>query len=320
MGAAKHRGNMKKRRIIISVVVLILIVVGGLIYFLKPVTLLEKRINRQIAANMQENGLAWEIVLYDLYYEFPYELKGKAYLRNASYNCLIDVNKLILQPHFRTLYKRTQLYDISGNALGGSFEGHFALGKNDDFNLHFQRLSSRHIKEMSSGQPLESNTAVTVSGAINIAAGTVRADTNIDSIKITLPEPLSLSGDLYFYDGQLNFEAADNMINLKQALITNSDAEIAVTGKIAVLNKNESQLDLYGVLVVRNPVLAYILNLSKEGENDSPEFRFRITGSSRYPSFRLIPPEGETTADTATPPAPAFRATEEPAAAEGGEN
>lgn len=309
---------MKKRKIIISVVVivLILVVVGVLIYCVKPVTLLEKHINRQIAANMQENELAWEIVLYDLYYDFPNEINGKAYLRNARYDLLIEVDKVELQPHFRTLYKRTQVYDIQGNALGGSFEGHFALGKNDDFTLHFQRLSSQYIKELSSGQPMESNTAVVASGTVSVVSGAVRADTNIDSIKISLPEPLSLAGDLYFYDGKLNFEAADNVINLKQALIKNSDAEIGVSGSITVLNTNESLLDLYGVLVVSNPVLAYILSLSEEGANNTPEFRFRITGLSSSPDFRLMPPEGEATEDTAVMDVSADTATPEASAAE----
>lgn len=324
MGAAKHRGYMKKRRIIISVIVIvlfILVVVGVLIYCVKPVALLEKHINRQIAANMQENELAWEIVLYDLYYEFPYEIKGKAYLRNARYDLLIDVDKLVLQPHLRTLYKRTQFYDMRGNALGGSFEGNFALGKNDDFTLHFQHLSSRYIKELSGGQPMKSNTTVTVSGTINVATGVVRGDTKIDSIKITLPEPLNMAGDLYFYDGTLNFETADNIINLKQALIKNSDAEIGITGRIIVLNTDESQLDMFGVLVVRNPGLAFILSLSEEGDKNTPEFRFRITGSSRKPTFRLVPPEGETSGNTATMTAPISMSTaEEAAAEEGSEN
>lgn len=310
---------MKKRKIIISVVVIIvfiLVIVGVLIYCVKPVALLEKQINRQIAANMQENKLDWEIVLYDFSYDFPNEIKGKAYLRNARYDLLIDVDKVELQPHFRTLYKRTQVYDIQGNALGGSFEGRFVLGKNDDFTMYFQRLSSQYIKELSSGHPLESNTAVTASGTISVASGVVRADTNIDSIKISLPEPLSMAGDLYFYDGKLNFEAADNVIHLKQALIKNSDAEIGVSGSITVLNTDESLLDLYGVLVVSNPVLAYILSLNEKGANNTPEFRFRITGPSGSPDFRLVPPEGETTEDTAVMDVSADGATPEESAAE----
>lgn len=299
---------MKKRRIIISIIVLILVILviaGVLIYRAKPVTMLENHINRQIAANMQENELDWEIVLYDLYYEFPDEIKGKAYLRNSRYDILIDVNRLILKPRFGTLLKSTQLYDMRGNALGGSFDGNFALGKNDDFTLHFQRLSSQHIKELSTGQPVGNPTAVMVSGTLNIMTGVVQADTTIDSIKITLPEPLSMAGDLYFYDGKLNFEAADNVINLKQALIKNADAEIGVTGTITALSADESLLDLYGVLVVSNPLLAHILSLSEEGDSNTPEFRFRVTGSSDNPSFRFVPPEGEAVEDASVDEVPA---------------
>lgn len=288
---------MKKRRIIISVIViilLILVIVGVLIYHAKPVTLLENRINRQIAANMLENELDWEIVLYGLYYEFPGEIKGKAYLCNSRYDILIDVDRLILKPRFGTLLKRTQLYEMRGNALGGSFNGNFALGKKDDFTLHFERLSSQNIKELSTGQLVNNYTAIVVSGTLNIMTGVVQANTNIDSIKITLPEPLSMAGDLYFYDGKLDFEAANNTITLKQALIKNSDAEISVTGVITALNADESLMDLYGVLVVSNPSLAYILSLSEEGDKNTPEFRFRITGSTNSPSLRFVPPESKT--------------------------
>lgn len=288
---------MKKRKkiiIVLVIVVLILAIAGVLIYCAKPVTILEKHLNKQIALNLQETSPDWEIEIYDLHYVFPGELKGKAYLRNKRHDLLIEVNRVILKPQFGTLFKSTQLYQMEGYALGGAYEGSFAIGKNDDFTLNFRRLSSAYIKELSSDEPYGNTTEVVVSGTLAIISGVMRADANIDSIRISLPEPLSMAGDLYFYDGKLSFETVENVVVLKQALIKNADIQIGLTGSITTVPLEDSVLDLYGVLVVSNPVLAYILSLNENGGGDMPEFRFRISGPSSDPSFRLVPPESDT--------------------------
>ena len=288
---------MKKRRIIIGVVVLVLfifVIAGILIYRAQPVTFLEKHINEQITLNMQENNLAWEIGIYDLCYNFPSELRGKAYLRNPKYDILIDVDRVILKPQLGSLLKSTQLYSMRGNALGGTFEGNFALGKNDDFELYFNRLSSSYIKELRSGNTVDNYAEVAVSGTLNIIAGVVYGDTNIDNIKISLP-PLSAVGDLYFYDGKFSFEAVENVITLKHALIKNDDIQISVTGTITAISTDESQLDLDGTLTVNNLILAHILGLNKNSHPDGniPEFHFEIDGPSSSPNFRFVPFESD---------------------------
>lgn len=285
---------MKKRKIIISIIlaiVLVIVITGAGIILLKPISRLEKSINKEIALNMQANNLDWEIALQNLYYDFPNKLKGQAYLRNVNYDMLIDVDKIVLKPRFRSLFSRTQFYEMRGDALGGTFTGDFAVGAKDDFNFYFNRLTSTKIKTLSTGKPIESNLALMVSGSLNIVDHAVKANANIDSIGITLPEPFSMAGNLYFYDGKLNFEIADNILTLHEALIKNADAEITVAGSAIFVEAGNHDLNFFGALEISNPLLARLLNLGATTGTGPPRFNFSLSGPANQPEFKFLPPQ-----------------------------
>lgn len=285
---------MKKRKIIIgviAVIILVVVVISFAIYQIKPISRVEKRLNKEIALNMQEDGQGWEIIIEDLKYKFPDELRGKASLRNVRHNILIVVDKVVLYPQWGSMLKRTQIYAMRGDALGGSFKGDFAVGLRDDFNLYFNKLSSSYIKDLSTGLNVENNTDLLVSGSLNIIQNTVKAQTSIDRIKITLPEPLNMAGDLYFYDGKLDFNVVNDDFTLEQAIIKNDDVQIVVAGQIVSDNGDGHILDLHGVLEVHNALLAKLLNLNQNNGEAQPAFRFSLTGPTVDPVFKFIPPD-----------------------------
>lgn len=280
---------MTKRRIkailLIIVVVAALFIAAGFL-LAKPIARFQANLNAEIADSLSETGLKWDMALTGLAYDFPHKIKGQGYLRNVDYNVLIEIDEITLVPKLTTLFGAAPEYRVKGEALGGNFFGVFNTGLGQNFKLAFDNLKSRRVKVLDTGELNASIVEIDISGMLVVLNETIKADTVINSIKIELPKIMNV-GDLMFYDGRLNFEIAANRLRINQALIKNNDAHIQVAGFIDELDKNVSSLDLSGVLAIKNPDLAAILNLF--GGSKSPEFRFAVKGTTADPKFKFLP-------------------------------
>lgn len=277
--------------LLVILILIIAVIVAG--YTLKPVGHLEKRLNAQIAENLKENNVGLEIVLYNMVYDFPWKFEALGYIKSEDYDLLIQLEPIKLVPHIGTLFSRTRVFDMKGDALGGWFSGSFALGANENFQLKFDRLQTKVIKYASTGEPLSENLDIVLSGKLQIHDEYVGADAEINSARISLPEPLNVTdGILFFYNGRVNFEIVDNEFILKDALLESEDVSLVVKGHVCDLDTDERYMDFNGTLFVHNQFLAALLNLwSPQG--DTPEFKFNLSGPADDPKFKFIGPDGK---------------------------
>lgn len=274
----------KQTKIFLVIIVLLAVAVIASLFAFAPLANLEKKLNQEIAESLAADNSSFEIEITDLRYSFPWEFKGKGTIISRENNIFIPITKITFIPNFLTMFTGSREFRMHGGVLAGDFEGSFVLGRNPDFLLDFKSLKSSAIQQFEpEGEDVASQVEVVISGFLRIHDEVLKAESVINSIKISLPPPLSGMGGLYFYDGILNFDIIDNVLYLHKAQLQNGDVTLEVKGNIHDINDDEGLLDLKGTLYVTNPFLVEVLKLAGE----TPDFAFSISGPANDPKIEM---------------------------------